>query len=127
MLPNKKGKEISFDLDQFDIKNICVVILILTLKKSQAKKGFDFLFNCGFYYFEFEGMSRKKEIVSIRKFEFSDRSTLSTLNKGPHPGTEWKHLNFRLKLSPETLFHSVDFIDLNRSLAKPSGRVSGHR
>ncbi|MBA4393890.1 MAG: hypothetical protein C0407_10090, partial [Desulfobacca sp.] len=30
-------------------------------------------------------------------------------------------------LSPETLFQSVDFIDLNRSSAKPSGRVSGHR
>jgi hypothetical protein len=39
----------------------------------------------------------------------------------------WKPLDSGMKLSPETLFQSVDFIDLNRSSAKPSGRVSGHR
>jgi hypothetical protein len=51
----------------------------------------------------------------------------STLKKGPHPGTGWEHLDFRMELLPETLFQSVDFIDLNRSSAKPSGRVSGHK
>jgi hypothetical protein len=39
----------------------------------------------------------------------------------------WKHLDFKMELLPEILFQSVYFIDLNRSSAKPSGRVSGHK
>jgi hypothetical protein len=87
------------------------------------------------------GSPRPKQEASFRSRAFSNftfpsfsihgifqTSFFLILLKSPfYPGfhpeiriSGWKHLDFRTKLWPETLFESVDFIDLNRSSAKPS-------
>jgi len=52
-----------------------------------------------------EGFPREAGLASFEKASL--RMPYVDLKGGPHPGTGWKHLDSRMKLSPETIFQRV--------------------